>query len=129
MSNIKRQIFDVEYLDSPDSAARVVRVRVIMADRLAAELHGHKHGLMDVQAQPQLAGFIWLFYAMKRQGDIPESTTFDEFQQRALDNGLVKGEDGEPVPPTRESGDSVSGSPSHSPAMTGSTSSDEATTD
>lgn len=123
---IKHSVFDVEY-DFPETGVAVVSVRVIMADRLAAELRGRKYGLTDTLAQPQLTGFLWLYFAMTRSRIIAAETTFAEFELRCLDNGKAEEE---PVPPTTaESADSASASPSLSLPSTGSPSSSPATTD
>lgn len=123
--NVKHHVFLVEYVDPSTGLAREFRVRVIMADRLATELHGHKYGLLDPAAQPQLTGFLWLYFAMRRQGDIDEATEFRDFETRCLDNNLLKDVK---VPPTPESDASVSDSPSASRSTTGSTPSSAATT-
>lgn len=126
---VKHQRFLVEYIDDPANPVtpREVEVRVIMADRLNVELRGRKFGLLDPREQPQLTGFLWLYFAMIRQGDIPEATTFAEFSERCLDNEEVK--PAETVPPTRESGGSASDSPSASLSSIGWPPSNEATTD
>lgn len=123
--NVKHLKFLVEYADDPAAIPRVVEVRVIMADRLAVEFHGRKYGLHDPAAQPQLTGFLWLYYAMIRQGDVPADLEFKEFEQRCLDNTKL---DEVVVPPTSESDGSASGSPSVGPESTGSTPSPAATT-
>lgn len=122
---VKRTIFDVEYHE-PGAEPREYRVRVIMSDRLMTETHGRKFGLMDAKEQPQLAGALWLYYASLREGHIGDDVKFSEFQERALDNMLVRDE---PVDPTSESGDSSSDSRSDSPASTGPSESSQETTD
>lgn len=108
-----RMIYDVEYVDDPESTTRQYRVRVVMADRIAAEARGRQYGLLDPPKQPQLTGALWLWFASIREGHIPNTTTFAEFQERCIDNVTVG--DPEPVPPTSESGEPSSLSLSASP--------------
>ncbi len=112
---VKRNIFDVEYLDAPDRP-REFRVRVIMSDRLMAEVHGRKYGLVDAQEQPNLTGALWLFFACLREGHVPAETEFKTFQERCLDNTKVGDED---VPPTEATERPSSSSVASSPASTG----------
>lgn len=118
---VKRNVFDVEYqtgatIDEADEW----RVRVIMADRLNVEMRGKKYGLLDPAKQPQLVGFLWIYFACLREGRIPDDLPFAEFQERCLDNSALETEE---VPPTPEgSSDSASSSLSTSPMSTGATS-------
>lgn len=112
---VKRLLFDVEYTDDPAALPRTFRTRVVMRDRLDAEQHGHKYGIVDPAAQPQALGLLWLFYSARREGHIPAETTWDEFTVRTLDNTAAAEEE---VPPTKEAPASSSSSPTTSPAST-----------
>lgn len=111
---IKRHIFDVEYADDTVTTPRVFRVRVTMGDKARTETNGPQYGVMDAKSQPQAVGLLWLWYASRREGHVPDTTTYEEFLDRCLDNALVKDE---PVDPTRPgaSDEPLSTSPGTSP--------------
>lgn len=117
---IKRHIFDVEYLDDPAATPREFRVRVILADKADAEVYGPQHGVVDPRQQPQTVGLLWLWFAARREGHVPEATTFVEFRARCLDNAAAEDE---PVTPTSREAhdDSLSTSADASPALLPST--------
>lgn len=112
---IKRHIFDVEYLDDPAATPREFRVRVTMGDKARTETHGPQYGVLDPKNQPQTVGLLWLWFAGRREGHVPDETTFDEFLDRCLDNALVSDEAVDPTRPGA-SGEQLSTSPDTFPA-------------